>query len=249
MLFFFFLLNEKEFKLGTLFEISPGVLDDGASFYSIDKNGNNVNLTMLRMASFNPISKTLLEQRDIDLNIEKIDRLRKTKSGLNMQKNTNDYIKQAIKSKEVSSNKILDGQDYLICTRRANDQPINGYSLINSAIDLQPENIGPCIISHHFICLRPRKDIADIYIPFLHLMLDSIIENQLIPLINKGNKGLLKTKTLNQLKVSIPILYDEQRKIFEEYNNLIIGINKLELEIMNLKGNMSKNFSELNNIS
>jgi hypothetical protein len=248
MLFFFFLFKEREFKLGTLFEISSGVLDDGSSFYSIDQNGNTVNLTMLRMASFNPVNKTLLEQQDIDLNLEKINRLRKTKSGLNLQKNTNEYIKQAIKSKEVSSNKILNGQDYLICTRKANDQPINGYSLINSAIDLQPENFGPSIISHHFICLRPRNDIADNYIPFLHLMLDSIIENQLIPLINGGNKSLLKTKTLNQLKVSIPTLYEEQKNIFSDYHNLKSEINNLELKMMNLKGNLSKNFVELNKI-
>jgi ACT domain-containing protein len=80
-------------------------------------------------------------------------------------------------------------------------------------------------------------------------MLDSIIENQLIPLINGGNKGLLKTKTLNLLKVSIPTLYKEQKNIFSDYQNLKSEINNLELKIMNLKGNLSKNFVELNNIT
>lgn len=200
------------------------------------------------MASFDPITKTLLEQKEINANQEKVRLLRKKKIEKNLQKGQHDLINQSIRSKEVSSNKILTGEDYLICTRRANDKPITGYSLINSAIDLQPESFGPSIIPHHFICLRPRKDIGDLHIPFVHLLLDSIIENQLVPLIEKGNKGILNIKTLKELKVTFPTLYENQEERFSQYQNLKSERNKLDLEIINLKGSLSDDFLELNNL-
>jgi len=250
VLFFFFfpsnILEEfREIKLSTIFEIFSGFLDDGSDFYAINEEGKQINLTMLRMASFDPVKKVLMGKEEIEQNLEKINLLRSRKKNSNESLDTNTFNAH-LKRKEIPFNKILSPDDYLICIRKVNEQPIVGYSLIDSVIDLQPDSIGPVIIPHHFFCLRPRKDIGHIHIPFFHLFIDTLIENEIIPLINSGDKRLLKIKFLNELKVTFPVHYEAQKEIFEKYKLLFVERNKAENEISNLKGTLTKEFKNIN---
>jgi hypothetical protein len=223
----------KKYKLGTLFDIFSGIVDDGSEFYFLNDKQEEEELTILRMAAFDPINKRLMEIGDIKSNQEKIEAMR--------QKRNLDSIR-----KEVPKRKVLTPNDYLLCIRTANNKPVNGYSLINSPIHLQPKMIGPTIVPNHFICFRPRLDMENLHIPYLHTFLDALIEINFIPLIQEGNKNLLKIKFMNELTVAIPQNLEDQKELYDTNRELELKKVEIQRDIEALMAQITGEFQQDN---
>lgn len=237
MLFFMPLLDlgiREPKKLGDLFDIWMGVLDDGANFYVEDNDGKKVNARVLRMAVFDPKTKSLLGINEIVANDHKIKNIRSSEK------------KSNAKNKKINPDKILRAEDYLICTRIHKNENISGYSLIDSPIDLMKNELGPCVVSHHFICLRPIEKTNQNFTPYLHLMLDMLLDQHFSKQIETGNKNMLNVKTLKNYKIQFPVFYEQQKKLYDQYKELKNQKLQIEISMASFEGNILDGISELN---
>lgn len=244
MLFFFPSLHE-DFRypiaLKHLFEISTGLLDNGTEYFFINELGESKPIRMLRMGMFNPITREMQGEEELNQNDHKINKIRSGDEEKKMSKSEK-------KEKEISRDKILTANDYLICTRVNKNGGISSYSLINSPIDLTPDEIGPCIISHHFIYLRPRTDIGHLFVPYLHLLLDAIIKLELTERNKDSKKNILSIKALENLVVNYPVNPQKQEQIYKDYQlhkaNRIIADREMAI----IEGQIVEDFESLNKI-
>jgi hypothetical protein len=127
----------------------------------------------------------------------------------------------SISKKAVSKNKILNKEDYLIYTKGVP----KGFSMLNNSIS-ESKNL---VASHQFICLRPRTELIEVHLPYLHLILDVFVEKKLDQIFKekediKGNKyGSFNSITIKEIsKIELTILksVDSQKKVFDQYNKI-----------------------------
>lgn len=126
-----------------------------------------------------------------------------------------------IQKKQVKINKILNKEDYLIYTKGVP----KGFSLLNNSIS-KSKNL---VASHQFICLRPRTELIEVHLPYLHLVLDVFIEKKLDQIFRakeeiKGNKygsfNSITIKEISKMELTILKSVDSQKKVFEQYNKI-----------------------------
>lgn len=246
MLFFFPTLHE-DFRypiaLKHLFEISTGLLDNGTEYFYVDELGERKPVRILRMGMFNPITREMQGEEELNQNDHKINKLRLEDDGKKLSKS-----KKGLKEKAISIDKILTANDYLICTRVNKNGGISSYSLINSPIDLTPDEIGPCIISHHFIYLRPRMNIDYLFVPYLHLLLDAIIKLELTERNKDSKKNILSIKALENLVVNFPVNPQKQEQIYKAYQLHKANRIMADREMAIIEGQIVKDFESLNKV-
>jgi hypothetical protein len=224
--------EERKVLLEDLFYISTGIVDDGSLLLLSGDENNKKEVRILRMAAFDPVHKKLKDTKDIDLADKKIERLRVNKSGES-------------KVKKIHPDKTLKPIDYLINTRGTKTEPISGYSLydetaLSAENEIGTNHISPAVASHHFIILRPRASVLPHYhVPYLHLLLDCLLEKELPDLIEKKLKGRLNKKALQLIEVSVPAKKEDQEEIYNQFKKRVQLIRRSEEELGNMKLNLS----------
>jgi hypothetical protein len=191
----------KNFLIGDLFEVFSGIIEEN-HLPILEETHEEV--VFLRINS-------LKEHEYIYKKFELIESARSKKS-----------LKQSlIQQKAVKKDKILNKEDYLIYTKGVP----KGFSMLNNSISESKK----LVASHQFICLRPRTELIEIYLPYLHLILDVFVEKKLDQIFRakgetKGNNyGAFNSITIKEIsKMELVILksVDSQKKVFDQYNKI-----------------------------
>lgn len=195
----------KAFLIKDLFEVFSGIVEDN---HLPVLEGTQDEITFLRINS-------LQDQKFKYRRFELVESYKSKDSVVEL-------IKQdSIQKKAVKKSKILNKADYLIYTRGTP----KSFSMLNNSIS-ESKNL---VASHQFICLRPKMELIDIYLPYLHLVLDVFVEKNLDQICKtkeeiKGAKyGAFNSITIKELgKMELVILnsVDSQKKVFEQYNKI-----------------------------
>ena len=123
--------------------------------------------------------------------------------------------------KTVKKSKILNKADYLIYTKGLP----KGFSMLSNSISESKK----LVASHQFICLRPRLELIEVYLPYLHLVLDVFVEKKLNQIFKvkeeiKGNKygsfNSITIKEISKMELTILKSVDSQKKVFDQYNKI-----------------------------
>jgi hypothetical protein len=224
MLFFFFSFaqanNMKKIKLDDIFSIKTGLLElPGEEYYSLDSSGNEVNVRILRMGSFDSSLRKIKPIHELEKAEQRLVEFRKQREkryNLGKNKKTEFHKKE---KKLIDFDKLIDKDDYVINTRNlGEDVIINGYSLLKSLTAQELHELGPLAISHHFIVLRPRKSMLNLHVPFLHMMLDIVVDKVLPSMVS--SLGVIKSRQLKDLEIEIPLDFNEQKALHEQYQIL-----------------------------
>jgi len=199
------------YKLEDLFEVSVGVLEDRCS--KTIKNTEEP-LIFLRTSSFNE-NGILYDLRTLNTINNKIKSKRNSKLDLYSSSNSDENLISLDKEK------ILKPDDYLIYTRGVP----KGFSLMKSN-NIKKLN---AVANHQFVCLRPRTDIPEMHVPYLHFILDLLVENEFKAMY--GNKlekfdkkyGLfnsISTKEIRKIELEISDSKESQIKIHNRYKEI-----------------------------
>jgi hypothetical protein len=106
-----------------------------------------------------------------------------------------------------------------------------GFSMLNAPIG----NELNVVATHQFICLRPRTKLIEVYLPYLHLVLDLFVEKDLkklfdSKLIKSGDKysvfNSVSIKEIRDMELTILKLVSGQKKVYDRFCE-----RKQELEI------------------
>ncbi len=211
-MFFYFLTepafletNEKEtntFTIGDLFEVFNGVLEDRHLPIVAETNSE---INFIRVNSFSD-SNALFDKQQLD-EIQ----LGQVKKKENLFTNTNDR-------KPVNDKKVLIKEDYIIYTRGLP----RGFSMLNAPIG----NELNVVATHQFICLRPRTKLIEVYMPYLHLVLDLFVEKDLkelfdSKLIKNGDKysvfNSVNIKEIKDMELTTLKLVSGQKKAYDRF--------------------------------
>lgn len=224
MLFFFFSFaqanNMKKIKLDDIFSIKTGLLElPGEEYYSLNSTGNEVNVRILRMGSFDSSLRKIKPIHELEKAEQRLLEFRKQRErryNLGKNKKTESHKKE---KKLIDFDKLIDKDDYVINTRNlGEDVIINGYSLLKSLTAQELRELGPLVISHHFIVMRPRKSMINLHVPFLHMMLDIVVDKVLPSMVE--TLGVIKSRQLKDLEIEIPLDFNEQKALHEQYQIL-----------------------------
>jgi|688.fasta_scaffold270838_3 hypothetical protein len=225
----------KTIRLDDLFQIQTGLLEGPSiDYYTDEQFDKKSQLRILRMGSFNPVTRKLKSKKELDDADKRLNEFR-----IYREKDKKSRTKILAKEKRVvAPNKILDEDDYVINTRSVGEMPITGYSIRKSSEEGDFKSLGQVSISHHFIVLKPRKSSLPLFVPFLHLMLDVLVDKQLRKIAE--DKGFLRSKELRDLQFSIPINYEDQKKVFEKYAALQMKVDEANRTVDNFKNELSQ---------
>lgn len=223
----------KEYSFRDLFDLQTGIVEDK---YLPKSAKNKYNIEFLKINSFNEdgslaeIMKSPIAQKKFG----------KVGNATNAKKN---------ELKEVSEEKIIQENDFLIYTR---GKP-RGFSAHKFSKDLNPKYVA----THHFIYLRPRLNVLDINLSYLHLMVDLFIQKQLTEnyerkiIKNKSSQNIGNSISIKELKdLKIKLLKDRsaQDQVVEEYKlklqqyqESLKSLETLENEIYNNDYEIEKN--------
>lgn len=223
MLFFFFFMaqgnNLKKVKLDDIFSIKTGLLElPGEEYYSLDSSGNDVNVRILRMGSFDSSQRKIKSIDQLEKAEQRLIEFRKQREKQSKSTKNKKTAPQKKEKKIIDFEKLLDKDDYVINTRNLGDVIINGYSLLKCLNAEELQKLGPLAISHHFIVLRPRKSMLNLHVPFLHMMLDIVVDKVLPSMVE--SLGVIKSRELKDLEIQIPIDFNEQKTLHEQYQLL-----------------------------
>jgi hypothetical protein len=195
----------KTFLIKDLFEVFSGIVEDN---HLPILEGTQDEITFLRINSLKDQKFKYKRFELVESNRSKDSLLESTKQ-------------DSTQKSAVKKSKILNKADYLIYTRGIP----KGFSMLNNSIS-ESKNL---VASHQFICLRPKMELIDVYLPYLHLVLDVFVEKKLDQIFKekeeiKGNKyGAFNSITIKELgKMELAILnsVDSQKKVFEQYNKI-----------------------------
>lgn len=221
--------SNKQIKLDDIFQINIGVMDEAGAEYYVDNAQIKENrVRILRMGSFDPIKKRLKTPAQLDEG----------------DKNLKDIRKQRLKKitsfkKEIAASKLLSKNDYIINTRGVKEYPITGYSMLENLGESAEHGIGKVAASHHFIVLKPRTTALKMHIPFLHLMLDVLVENYLKEMAEGLKKGIFKSKDLKNMTFNVPLDFDAQVNTVNRYAELVTKRNMAIAEVSVFKNYLS----------
>ncbi len=195
----------KTFLIGDLFEVFSGIVEEN---HLPVLEGTQEEVTFLRINSL----------QDQKFKYRRFELVENDKSKDSLLESTK---QDSTQKKAVKKSKILNKADYLIYTRGVP----KGFSMLNNSISESKK----LVASHQFICLRPRVDLIDVYLPYLHLVLDVFVEKKLDQIcktkeVNKGTKyGAFNSITIKEIgKMELVILnsVDSQKKVFDQYNKI-----------------------------
>ena len=154
--------GDQNYRLRDLFEINIGLIEDKFNKMTIESKEEVMFINLKAAEDDNrQISKlTLIDYHTTNL----IDYIELEKKNL--------PIKIDSSKLGVPDDRVLTSSDYLISIR---GRP-KGFSISKS---LDP-NKRKLVASHHFIQIRPMALISHMYVPYLHLLLDIILEVEVL---------------------------------------------------------------------
>jgi hypothetical protein len=225
--------NLKSYLIDDLFECNLGLNE--ANYGTFSKDGNRV--TYLKLGSFIDDDKNMnLPIQDYNKRNILDPRIFDEDSSETNEINEKDKTPVPIK-------KLLQPSDFLISIRGR----IKGFSMLHTFESLGENDRLVC--SNHFIHLKPRNYIiSDMYMPYLHLLLDCLVKQ-----INMNFKEIKGSSLTNSLKVdelrkfgiNLHTNIEEQKKVLEEYEKRHIEIQQANLKYDQFMNHLS--FSLLNN--
>jgi len=185
------LIDEKlTITLENLFHISTGILEERHE-RSIEINNAKRKVWFLHMGDMRSSDGLIdfenLEQNEADL-IE--NRLRREQRKKKLKTNEDDSGLELI---PVSEKKLIQPTDYLLCVRGVP----TGYSMIRSMNELKNHQQFQNFISiatHHFIVLKLRENYSSMNINYIHLILDSLVRNELFEMYKQKKNVVTKDK-------------------------------------------------------
>jgi hypothetical protein len=227
--------NMKKVLLDDIFYIKTGLVEQpDEELYWLDSNGNRIRVRTLRMGSFNASTKKIKSIEQLEKAERRLSEIRKLREGKMKPRKYKKIETLRLNGRLIDDDKLLDKDDYVINTRNlGEDAIINGYSLSKSLDENTLQKLGPLCISHHFIVLKPRKSMLNLHVPFLHMMLDIIVDKVLPDLAQ--THGLIRTKQLKQLQIQIPLDYSLQEKLYSQYQKLEDRCNSASMELDKFK--------------
>jgi hypothetical protein len=134
--------------------------------------------------------------------------------------------------------KLLQPTDFLISIRGR----IKGFSMLYAIESSE------LVCSNHFIHLKPRNYIiADMHMPYLHLLLDCLVKQINMDFRDKGSSSTnsLKVDELRTYSINLHINIEEQKKVTKEYEERHLEIQQANLKYDQFINHLS--FSLLNN--
>jgi hypothetical protein len=128
----------------------------------------------------------------------------------------------------LTSKKLVQPTDYLLCIRGIP----TGYSVMRSLKKLSkfPEfkNFAAAA-THHFVIFKLRENYAHMNVQFIHLILDSIVKNDMLELYNKKRKVLEERKRGEDEPNISPVVITSIKEI--KMSDIRISINSTSLRI------------------
>lgn len=251
MLFFLFFMSEgknlRKVKLDDVFSIKTGLLElPWDEYYTLDSSGNKMNVRILRMGSFDSYHRKIKTKEQLEKAEERLleyRKLREKRSGPRKEKKSDQRVGE---KKLIDFEKLISKDDYVINTRTLGEEVIiNGYSMLKSLSNSEIETLGPLSISHHFIVLKPRKSMLNLHVPFLHMMLDIVVDRVLPTMVE--SLGVIKAKELKDLEIQIPLDYNDQKILHEQYQILEEDCERASLGLENFKISMIQEKNNLPN--
>ena len=225
--------NLKSYLIDDLFECNLGLNE--ANYGTFSKDGNRV--TYLKLGSFIDDDKNMnLPIQDYNKRNILDPRIFDEDSSETNEINEKDKTPVPIK-------KLLQPSDFLISIRGR----IKGFSMLHTFESLGENDRLVC--SNHFIHLKPRNYIiSDMYMPYLHLLLDILVKQ--ININFKEGKGgsstnSLKVDELRKYGIKLHTNIEEQKKVFEEYEKRHIEFQQANLQYERFMNHLS--FYLLNN--
>jgi hypothetical protein len=222
--------NLKSYQIDDLFECNLGLNE--ANYGAFLKDGKRV--TFLKLGSF------MDDDKNMNLPIQDYNKRNILDPGLFAEKNNAETNEINEKDKTpVPIKKLLQPTDFLISIRGR----IKGFSMLYTIESSE------LVCSNHFIHLKPRNYIiSDMYMPYLHLLLDCLVKQ-----INMNFKEIKGSSLTNSLKVdelrkfgiNLHTNIEEQKKVLEEYEKRHIEIQQANLKYDQFMNHLS--FSLLNN--
>lgn len=232
--------NNLTISLDNLFHISTGILEDKHERF-IDLGGEQRKVWFLHMGDMIS-NEGFIDFENIEHNETKLfaSRLRREKFLASKNRQVEKMDTETI---PLTSKKLIQPTDYLLCIRGIP----TGYSLMRSFKNLSkfPElkNFAAAA-THHFIIFKLRNNYAHINVQFVHLVLDSIVSNELFELYNKKRKAIAERKrdedepnispvvitSIKEIKdilITIPKQIDRQENLVNMHNELVEEAERL----------------------
>lgn len=209
-------METKEYLFNDLFEMLTGVVDSKGALRTSEDHSD---IAILRINSFT----------DEGALIENIETGTDTNSASKSGAGKGDII---LSANTISESKIITRNDFIIYTR--------GLPKGFSALRFVKTEEDRFAASHHFIYLRPRLGLINIYVPYLHLMLELFVKKDLAEIYKQkaidnrstqpaGNS--ISVKELKNLKITLLTGFDAQKKVVEKYERQKSEV-KTALEIL-----------------
>ncbi len=232
--------NNLTITLDNLFHISTGVLEDKHERF-IELGGEQQKVWFLHMGDM--LSEYgLIDFENIEQNENKLlaSRLRREN---NVASKNRKLEKKDVDLIPLTSKKLIQPTDYLICIRGIP----TGYSVMRSFKNLAkfPEFKNfVAAATHHFVIFKLRDNYAHMNVQFVHLILDSIVKNDMLELYSRKRKVLEERKiieddpnlspvvitSIREIKdilITIPKQIDRQEKLVHMHNELVEDAEKL----------------------
>ena len=221
--------NLKSYQIDDLFECNLGLNE--ANYGAFLKDGKRV--TFLKLGSF------MDDDKNMNLPIQDYNKRNILNPGLFAEKNNAETNEINEKDKTpVPIKKLLQPTDFLISIRGR----IKGFSMLNSIESSE------LVCSNHFIHLKPRNYIiSDMYMPYLHLLLDCLVKQINMDFRDKGSSSTnsLKVDELRTYSINLHTNIEEQKKVTKEYEERHLEIQQANLKYDQFINHLS--FSLLNN--
>ncbi|QOW09770.1 hypothetical protein Q73A0000_05005 [Kaistella flava (ex Peng et al. 2021)] len=210
----------KEYSFGDLFDLQAGIVEDKYSAITTDQQEK---VEFVKINSFTEDGVLMMEHQS-----ENPKEISRTKAKRKTAKD--------VQLKTVTESKVIQENDFLIYTR---GKP-RGFSGKKFLMDADKNYVA----THHFIYLRPRVNVLDIDMTYLHLMLDLYTRKDLTENYerkinekrwtqNMGNS--ISIKELKDLKITLlKDRFSQQKVVLEyelkqkEYQNSIKDLKDLE---------------------
>lgn len=235
------LIDEHEFiTLDNLFHISTGLLEDKHERF-IEQNNEQRKVWFLHMGDMRA-NEGLIDFENLANNEEDLiqNRLKREKKKIATKKDTSDDPIDLI---PITEKRLIQPTDYLLCVRGV---PA-GYSMIKSMNELkkykQFENFS-AVATHHFIIFKLRDNYSNMNIHYIHLILDSIVKNELLDLYNSKKNGLVSKnlatsnnkqsviitgiKEIKDIKAKVFKRLEKQDEIVSLHNEIMDATKKIE---------------------
>jgi hypothetical protein len=221
--------NLKSYQIDDLFECNLGLNE--ANYGAFLKDGKRV--TFLKLGSF------MDDDKNMNLPIQDYNKRNILNPGFFAEKNNAETNEINEKDKTpVPIKKLLQPTDFLISIRGR----IKGFSMLYTIESSE------LVCSNHFIHLKPRNYIiADMHMPYLHLLLDCLVKQINMDFRDKGSSSTnsLKVDELRTYSINLHTNIEEQKKVTKEYEERHLEIQQANLKYDQFINHLS--FSLLNN--